>query len=358
MWRKSLGRISKKAANAFKGRQAEEAVYGEEPAKRGGVFSESDYSAALNWYSQLGEVKKYRKYLEQYVDQNFKKYSKAVKAAKDNDIPMTMCSIARMSLMNCKLPKSASEYLHNKIQTFTLQEKKVVEVVVSAPKANNLISDTEDVLDTFFISNYKNSPVDYFKLLISKEAKPSEVREVIQYYTPLLEELQEQSDHLTKKQKSNYISFVEKILDDSTSYITNNRQVKKLTRKPRKKKLKSAEQLSSRVKFKISDDKLKLTSVSPANIVGSTSVWLYNTKYKRMTYLVSETGMSVKGTTITGFDPKKSVCKTIRKPEQKLSELLNMGKVTMLKQFLALKTKGAVAKGRLNPDVLILKASK
>ena len=67
--------------------------------------------------------------------------------------------------------------------------------------------------------------------------------------------------------------------------------------------------------------------------------------------------MSVKGTTITGFSEKESIQKTLRKPEEKIKEFKEAGKVklrTFLDDINAVDIK---LNGRINPDTILLKVS-
>ena len=67
--------------------------------------------------------------------------------------------------------------------------------------------------------------------------------------------------------------------------------------------------------------------------------------------------MSVKGTTIIGFNEKESVQKTLRKPEEKIKEFKEAGKVklrTFLEDINAVDIK---LNGRINSDTILLKVS-
>jgi len=186
------------------------------------------------------------------------------------------------------------------------------------------------------------------------EAGQLNVRQALAQYTAILDEL-DTYEHLTAKQKKAYVIFLKAIIDDCEKYLSNTRKATKL-RKPRKKKFKSADQLAAKVRFKEAEPELKLTSVPPSSIVGSQSVWLYNVKTRKITYLSGDK-LSTKGTTVIGFDPDKSFSKVIRKPET-LADLLNTPRTKMLKDIQVLKTKATPANGRLSTDVLILRANK
>lgn len=140
----------------------------------------------------------------------------------------------------------------------------------------------------------------------------------------------------------------------------------KATRKPRKPKVYSADKLVAKLKFKKVDEKYKLASIDPAQIVGATELWVFNVKTRKIgKYVASNidpkgmnrdgTGLSVKGTTILGFDEKQSIQKTLRKPEEQLKEFKDSGKVKLRKFLEDIKTTDTKLNGRSNTDTVLLK---
>jgi hypothetical protein len=65
--------------------------------------------------------------------------------------------------------------------------------------------------------------------------------------------------------------------------------------------------------------------------------------------------LGVKGTSITGFDPVKSVQKTLRKPEEQLKEFKAAGKVQLRKFLEDIKAVDIKLNGRINEDTILLK---
>ena len=140
----------------------------------------------------------------------------------------------------------------------------------------------------------------------------------------------------------------------------------KATRAPRKAKPKSATKLVEKLKFLKVDEKFKLASVTPEQIVGASELWVFNVKTRKIgKYVASNidpkgmaregSGLSVKGTTIIGFDETQSIQKTLRKPEEKLKEFKDAGKVklrTFLEDINAVDIK---LNGRINADTVLLK---
>ena len=67
------------------------------------------------------------------------------------------------------------------------------------------------------------------------------------------------------------------------------------------------------------------------------------------------TGLSVKGTTIIGFDETKSIQKTLRKPEDQLKDFKGAGKVKLRTFLDDIKTTDTKLNGRCNPETVLLK---
>jgi hypothetical protein len=86
-------------------------------------------------------------------------------------------------------------------------------------------------------------------------------------------------------------------------------------------------------------------------------VWIYNTKSRKLgRYVAAEfQTLSVKGTTITGFDEHKSVQKTLRKPEEKLKEFKAAGKVALRKFLDDINATDTKMNGRTNEETMLLK---
>jgi hypothetical protein len=104
---------------------------------------------------------------------------------------------------------------------------------------------------------------------------------------------------------------------------------------------------------------LKLTSVAPKTVLGSTEIWLYDTQKRKLSYYVADSHigtMTVKGTTIVGFDATKSGVKTLRKPADVLKKLMAGGKPASRKVFSEINAVHAQPNGRTNEHTIILKA--
>jgi hypothetical protein len=134
-------------------------------------------------------------------------------------------------------------------------------------------------------------------------------------------------------------------------------QEAKVNRKPRKTKVVPKDKLVAKLKYRKTDEPLKLVSVNPADIIGAKELWTYNTKSRKLgKYIAAEfKDLGVKGTTITGFDEYKSVQKTLRKPAEQLKAFKDAGKVQLRKFLDDINAVDTRMNGRINEEILLLK---
>lgn len=137
-------------------------------------------------------------------------------------------------------------------------------------------------------------------------------------------------------------------------------QEAKVNKKPRAKKSVSADKLVSKLKFCKTDDQFKLVSINPAEVVGSKELWVFNRKTRKLgKYLADDyRDLTVKGTSIVGFNANTSVQKTLRKPLDQLKEFKDAGKVQLRKFLEDIKATEIKLNGRINEDVVLLKTAK
>src|SRR5690606_30992533 len=150
---------------------------------------------------------------------------------------------------------------------------------------------------------------------------------------------------------------VKGIVDDCDKFLSN---VKK-ERKPRKKREKSVDSLLKHFKYQQNDTALKLTSEDPAKIIGSTSIYVLNTKYKTLTVFHAKNGetLSINRTAIANYDEKTSRTKRAGRALNKVIDAINNGtKKSRIKVIDTIKTDDAKFTDRLNDSCIILKVDK
>ena len=222
-----------------------------------------------------------------------------------------------------------------------------------------------------WIADSENFDPKAFKvtsLLRTKGTKAAHARIIRTFYERNLAELQElASGDADEQLREGYSSYsrknVKKLIEFFESIMTACDQIAaeaKLNKKPRAKKVKPVEDLVKKVKFKATDDRYGITSIPATQIVGAQQVVVFNTKTRKLGIYTSKTseGLAVKGTSIINFTDK-SVQKTLRKPELQLKEFKDLNTARRAQTWLDnIKAVGTVMNGRINAEIMILKAWK
>ncbi len=316
----------------------------------------------------------------------------AIKKIKDSRISGTMGAVASC-LLRGMTPQRAdfnngrdtAEWLRKAIVEATEQgkydideeEKKEIKaagpvITIQERVREATFAMTEELEDAFESwqldpENFDPKAFKVLNLLKGKQVKAAHARIIKDFYGRDLAELLELSSgnadeqlkegysHRSKKEIRKLIEFLQEI-DSACNMLM---QEAKVNRKPRAKKTVSADKLVAKLKFKKTDDALKLVSINPTDIIGSKELWVYNTKSRKLgKYVAGEfTELSVKGTSIVGFDEIKSVMKTVRKPEEKLKEFKAAGKVQLRKFLEDINATEARMNGRINEEIILLKVN-
>lgn len=252
-----------------------------------------------------------------------------------------------------------------------ISEKKETAPVISIQERvrESSLAMTEEIetaIESFQIDPEAFDPKQFkvLNLLKGRQAKAAHARIIRDFYTRNYEELQEAAlgkddqlkegySHLSKTQLKKIITFYGEIVSACDMLM----QEAKVNRKPRKIKTLSKDKVVSKLKYMKQDDKLKLVSINPTDLVGSKELWVFNTKTRKLgKYVAAEfNDLGVKGTSITGFDEHKSVQKTLRKPEEQLKEFKSAGKVALRKFLEDIKAVDIKLNGRINEETILLK---
>jgi hypothetical protein len=235
--------------------------------------------------------------------------------------------------------------------------------------ALSMTEELETALESFIVDPESFDPKAFkiLNLLKGKEVKAAHARIIKTLYKRDLEELEELAggsedeqlregySHLSRKQVRNLIAFYQEIMAACDMLA----QEAKVNRAPRAKKSIPAEKIVAKMKYKKSDEPMKLVSINPTDIIGSKELWIYNTKTRKLgKYVAAEfSDLSVKGTTITGFNENTSICKTLRKPEEKLKEFKAAGKVQLRKFLEDINATDTKMNGRINEETILLRVA-
>ena len=114
----------------------------------------------------------------------------------------------------------------------------------------------------------------------------------------------------------------------------------------------------SKLKYLKEFPELKLTSESPTKLIEANEAWLYDTKKRKLIYVVADThigSLSVKNNNILGFDAGASVQKTLRKPAEQLKQMTSIGKPAARKYFKDIKATEVAWNPRGTENLVVLR---
>lgn len=334
-----------------------------------------DIGTAMVWYTEHTDDKKRRKFaIEHFAKLNRKNEVLALNKASDFDVRQIgiMC---RLLATGNVLSEQHMALLESRVAILIAKQDDVKEVkktvVVAAPvvsiqdrmdeKARDLAGEIEGAIDDYIISKTPFSAKNY--LLAQSVSAPVAKRigdNFVKMYNELADAINEEDKQLvegysnfTKRELKAFHKFVGEIVDDCQQMI----QTAKAGRAPRMRKPQPASKVVGKMKYLREFTELGLKSIKPETIIGSTEVWYYNTKYRRVGVYKGEGGntLSVKGTTIIGFDVKESQQMTLRKPED-FFKGLSLGKRALNGALKKLTTKPSVPNGRINEECILLGA--
>lgn len=335
-----------------------------------------DISTALVWYTEHTDDKKRLKYaIEHFAKQGKKNEVLALNKASDFEVRQ-IGILCRLLSNGNTLSEEHNALIESRVAVLVAKYKAIKEVKQEVKAPTNVISIQERIeeaahkhagefeagIDDWVIScgNVVFSAKNY---LLSNEVSAPVAKRVGELFVKLSDELKEAItgddeqlvegySNFTKKDLKKFSAFVDGLIADCQQQV----QTAKASRAPRKRKPQSPTKLVSKMKFMREFAEFDLKSAKPENIIGSTEVWVYNTKYRKVTVYKAESGLlSVKGTTILGFSVKDSQTMTLRKP-QEFFKGLALGKRALNGAFKKLTTKPTTPNGRINEECIILGA--
>lgn len=350
------------------------------------------------YYNYFNTAKELIPNVIKWMDQNgyTKEEIRAYKEVPDWQTTITIGSLTTMMLkgMPSKHPEindgDSVDWIKQKINPLIEQGKKILKEKKAEEKnsVNAYVPTIQDrVRESAFVfveafeewlDKFIDSPSDFdpkeinpLSFLKGKEANQAHARIIKDYFTRQKEDYDELLNPPSVKD-DNYAQLVEgyrrynKVqlknmhfaLTEIVSACNMLLQQAKVNRKPRVKKAPSKEKLVSKIKFKVSDDRYKLVSIKPEEALQSLELWVFNTKTRKFgVYVASDqAALSVKGTSIINFDEGKSIAKTVRKPEEFFRDIKSTPKTKMRKLYDAINSVETKLNGRLNDDVILIKA--
>lgn len=341
-------------------------------------INDLELSQAYYWYNYSCTAKEAREYIEKWLESKAMDYHlPALKKVPDSRIPTTVAWQCRMEMRGAILSERSLKFRDDRLRKMMeyVGQKDDVEPE-SEEKSNpgqdiqskvrefraNLIGDIEEQLDTD-----PDFQFNMYEYLTKRQVKPIHCTAIAAYYGKQADEFEEALKGKDPDLKEGYHHMKKALLkimaeryrqysEEAERYGQNTKKTRVIERKP---KVISSDKMLKDFKFKKDDKDLQIASVNPADIIGSSELWVYSTKYKTMTVYRSQgpAGLQVKYTSIANFDPDISKAASCgRKPTEHIKAILEGGKVT-LKKFHEDKKPGYF-KPRITPDDILLRVVK
>jgi len=381
-------KIKTKVAKPRGGNFADEKYTGSEPVwdtERAEKFDNETFDHFLRksfyYYNYYYSQKDCKKYVVEWMQAQPTTFSKSELSAfirsPDRSLSMTACSLIMAHRAGMPFRGRHIEFITDAIRkSIELADLEAVETAEGEkPKAYvptiqdrlnektaETIGELEGHYDDFVTAAKAFKAYDF---LVANNVPQSQLTKYVDVYTARLAELTQASGKKDEQLSEGYrhykaadfkriSAFIEKLLEDIEQY----RGVKKSLKKVRAPRAVSKEKVVAKLKYAKEDKTLKIISINPVDVLGAKELWVYNTKTRKIGQYVADslTGpLGVKGTSITGYDTVKSVCKTIRKPEEKLKEFARASKVELRKFMSGIKATETALNGRINQDMVLLK---
>jgi hypothetical protein len=353
---------------------------------------------AMKYYNLESSIKELKPKVIDWMGRNGydKDTIQAFKRTKDNRCGMTVASVAACLVRG--MPeihagfnggKDTAIWLRNEIAKVIEEGKNDIDETDEDPKiiktpvqvyniqdrireqAGQMSEELDAAIDSWIMDPEAFDPKAFriVSLLRGKGAKAAQSRYIKGFFQRNFDELQELASgnadeqlreaykHIARKNVKKLIEFYDSIMTACDQIIAEAKVLKKV----RPKKVKPAEDLVKKLKFLLSETKLGITSVPPAQIVGAQGVVIYNVKTRKLGYYISTSsaGLAVKGTTLIQFT-EKSVQKTLRKPPEQIKEFKEQNTQKRFETWFSknVKTTETQLNGRFNEDTVILKVFK
>lgn len=338
---------------------------------------------SFRYYNYFYNQKDLKKLVVEWLQKNAKLTKKQLAIyiqSSPDQTPMTLCSLVKAISKGMPCRDREKNYILGKVMLVVGKDaedskakpkarKGGKEVYVPtiqdrlAEKTAEVIGEIEGEVDNVFAK--KPTTIKVYDYLSAKGVAQSQIGKIRTHFLKQIEELteavkgdepqiKEAYSHLKKADYKRIGDWYVKLLADLDHYTA----LKKVARKAKAPRAVSKDKIVAKVKFMKESKELKLVSVNPVDVIGATAVWVYHAKYRKLGRYVADSHtqtLSIKGTSIQGYDTSKSTAKTLRKPAEQLAAFMKCGKV-QLRTFLAnIKAVETKLNGRLNAEILILK---
>jgi len=314
---------------------------GEEPRGNRNL-TRIEYAESLSWYSYMCSPDEARDYLAEFLRiMEEPELAEEVLTLSNVWTPCTAAWAARMLTLGCYLPdnemtfayicKATAEAIDHDRKSSKLQEERPRVVDRSERIRSDIMTDVDGFIDDYVI--LENA--DKFQTknwLTRKLVSPSHSYMIIERlcqplaeYANALEGDREGYEHLTNSRLKGKINTLASIVDDIEEHFNSIKKIRKATAP----KPPSIEKKLKLFRYQSKDDTLKITSISPSNIIGAQELYVIDTRYKLLTRLVAsdESGLDIHRSAIINFSKESKTYRMGRRATELCNKVSNSGKL-------------------------------
>lgn len=222
----------------------------------------------------------------------------------------------------------------------------------------------DTIIDDFVVTR-KKPKASFIQFLRSEDIDRRTINDFVEnklgFVNEQIEELSIALDGEDPVVKEGYSNFrrpelrdfreiLNQIVDDLYSY----KDTKKIIRKKRRITPDKLVRLVTLYDKELVFDTATYKPLPATDIIGSKHVFLYNVEKRELCYYTGRV-LTVRRTMVDGFDPDKSWVRTLRKPEQFLSEVISCSKFNVDSIEKHLTTKPKTPTGRMTSKHILIK---
>jgi hypothetical protein len=352
----------------------------DEPSWEVGDVNDANYQTqirrGLGWHNYVASDRDSEKYLEEWITENYPKPAlkpalASLRAYPANRLCRTVCALARIELKGFPLDADHRAQIERYlIEILTpVAKAATTKAVVKGPSVqermkkqlSGVFSDI-DVLVDEIMAGAKVDHEIMIKNIQDMGLKAPHLKLITDYMNSRYlnewnsaakkedEQLVEGYRHLKGRKLNQIVKTFLEIIATLGKEVTKIKTQRIIKKKPLDKK-----KMASKIKFLPEFPELKLTSLDPVDIIGASTLWVYDTKKRKLGYFEAEVagGLYVKATKVFGF--KESCVKILRKPDEQLKHFRNLRKNQTKNWIGTIKAKCGTMTGRTNDDLIILR---
>ena len=360
---------------------AEAKSVSDEPSWASGDVTDTNYQSqlrrGLNWHQYVASDRDLAKYLEEWIAEHYpnsttKKDIARLRTYPANRLDRTMCALARLELKGFPLDADHRIQVENYlIGILSVKgKKKTVANKVKGPsvqdrmkkQVSGLFGDIDGMVDDL-IAGKKIDKAPLIKKAQTMGLKAPHLQLIVTYISnQYTDEMKSASNKEDEQLVEGYAYMgprrLKKVIAVLTELIAEieHQTVKVKTQRIIRKKPQDKKKMASKIKFLAEFPDLNLKSLDPVDIIGATTLWVYDTKKRKLGYFEAEVpnGLHIRSTKVVGF--KESCVKILRKPEEQLKHFKHLRK-NQNKNWLmtGIRAKCGTSTGRTNDDLIILR---